>query len=80
MVRVVDESGEDYLYSAKMFIAVPARFAHDLECNAMREQATFTLKLEPALHAEFIAAAAAEDRSGLLPRQPCRMSALSRTP
>jgi predicted transcriptional regulator len=29
----------------------------------MTEQATFTLKLEPALHAEFTAAAAAEDRS-----------------
>jgi predicted transcriptional regulator len=28
----------------------------------MSEQATFTLKLEPALHADFTAAAASEDR------------------
>lgn len=31
MVRIVDESGEDYLYSNSLFIQVPAMFGQSIE-------------------------------------------------
>lgn len=31
MVRIVDESGEDYLYSNSLFIQVPALFGQSIE-------------------------------------------------
>lgn len=31
MVRVIDESGEDYLYSQSLFIHVPTVFGHSID-------------------------------------------------
>jgi hypothetical protein len=39
MVRIVDESGEDYLYEADMFLPVPAQFAQNIERKLFKKAA-----------------------------------------